>query len=66
MIRSHFLFCAGCSNAAEMSEIYALFDNLPTSNVDVLFRPTGGTIYIYRWTEAIRAEDWRSDGYRWH
>ena len=48
-----------------MSEIYTLFDSLPTAPVGVVNRPVGGTRYIYRWADTSKGEDWRSDGYRW-
>jgi len=47
-----------------MASVYSLFDSLTAATVPVN-RPSGGTTYLFRWSEDSKSEDWRADGYRW-
>ena len=43
--------------------VFALFDTLPRQSTP-LFRPKGGTTYLYVWDDDSKKTDWRADGYR--
>ena len=49
---------------ATTSELYSLFDTMtPTSTLDQMSK--GVTSILYKFTDADKTDDWRSDGYRW-
>jgi len=45
-------------------EIILLFDTAPRHSAPI-FRPKGGTSYVYTWDDDRLKNDWRADGYRW-
>jgi len=47
-----------------MEEIFTLFETSAAMNVAV-YRPQGGTSYLFKWEDNSKAEDWIDDGYRW-
>ena len=44
--------------------VIALFDTLNRQS-SALFRPKGGSSYLYAWDDESKKNDWRADGYRW-
>lgn len=44
--------------------IYSAFDSLSVHDTP-LYRPSGGTTYLYRWTDPLKSDEWRKDGYKW-
>ena len=48
---------------ARTPELYSLFDAMtPTSTPDQMSK--GGTSILYKFTDADKTDEWRSDGYR--
>jgi len=43
--------------------VFALFDTLNEQSAP-LFRPKGGTKYLYVWDDGTKGNDWHADGYR--
>ena len=49
---------------ATTSELYSLFDMMtPTSTLDQMSKDV--TSILYKFTDADKMDDWRSDGYCW-
>jgi len=44
--------------------ILTLFDTAPQQS-SPMFRPNGGTTYLYVWDDEAKKNDWRADGFRW-
>jgi len=48
---------------AMMSDIYDFFN---TESVNTIVnRPTRGAMFHYSWSEDVKKDDWKVDGYRW-
>ena len=46
-----------------MSDIYEFFNT--ESVTAIVNRPTGGAMFHYSWSEDVKKDDWKADGYRW-